>query len=262
MEMIFPGMDPYLEAPALWPDVHHELSSAIRNQIQPMLSPRYIAAIEPYVAMETIEIVPVRRVVPDVAVIERERVGNAGSVATAIAPAPLTGTVALEFPTRYQRIEIRTVDDGTLVTAIEILSPVNKRPGTDAADVYERKRREIFNSGAHLLEIDLLRGGRRPALLEPLPEAPYFIFLSRADRRPVIEIWPLSLQKPIPVVPVPLQWPDPHIPLNLNDALAHAYRSARYDLRVDYRQPPPPPELTPEEAAWVDTHLRARGLRP
>jgi hypothetical protein len=262
MEPIFPGMDPYLEAPALWPDVYHRLTSAISDQIQPLLSPRYIAAIEPYVAMETIEIVPVRRVVPDIAVIERERASNAGGVATAIAPAPLTGTVALEFPTRYHRIEIRTVGEGTLVTAIEILSPVNKRPGVDAADAYERKRREIFNSDAHLLEIDLLRGGRRPALLEPLPDAPYFIFLSRAEERPLIRIWPLSLQEPIPVVPIPLQWPDPEIPLDLNNALARAYRSARYDLRVDYRQSPPPPELTTEDATWVDGHLRAHGLRP
>ena len=26
--------------------------------------------------------------------------------------------------------------------------------------------------------------------------------------------------------------------------------------------PPPPPDLTPDEAAWLDAHLRACGLRP
>ena len=88
MERVFPGMDPYLEEPALWPDIHHRLISSISDQIQPLLSPRYITAIESYVAMEAIEIVPVRRVVPDIAVVERERIGNAGGVATAIAPAP------------------------------------------------------------------------------------------------------------------------------------------------------------------------------
>jgi hypothetical protein len=262
MVPIFPGMDPYLEAPTLWPDVHTSLSFAIRDQIQPALGPRYIAAITPYIAMETIEIVPVRRVVPDVGIFDREASGNTRGGGTAIAPAPLTGTVALEFPTRYHRIEIRPVGEETLVTAIEILSPVNKRPGAEAADAYDRKRREIFNSDAHLIEIDLLRGGRRPALLEPLPDAPYFIFLSRATRRPVIEIWPLPLQTPIPIVPIPLQWPDPDIPLNLNEAIAHAYRSARYDLRIDYRQSPPAPELPAEDAAWLDDLLRARGLRP
>ena len=168
----------------------------------------------------------------------------------------------MEFPTRYHRIEIRPVGEETLVTAIEILPPVNKRPGADAADAYERKRREVFNSDAHLLEIDLLRGGRRPALLEPLPDAPYFIFLNRANRRPLIEIWPLRLQEPIPIVPIPLQWPDPDIPLDLNKAIAQAYHNARDDLRIHYSQPPPPPELSDEQATWLDDLLRARGLRP
>lgn len=140
------------------------------------------------------------------------------------------------------------------MTAIEILSPVNKRPGIDAADACERKRRDLFHGDAHVLEIDLLRGGRRPALEEPLPDVPYFVFLSRAERRPTIEIWPLSLREPIPVVPIPLRWPDPDVPLDLTDTLARVYRGGRYDLRIDYRQPPPPPSLSAEDAAWLDSH--------
>src|SRR5438874_7071988 len=137
----------------------------------------------------------------------------------AMAPAPLTVTAAMEVPTRYARVEIRTVDDEALVTAIELLSPVNKRPGVDGADSYERKRQEVFRSEAHLLEIDLLRGGRRPQLLTPLPEAPYFIFLSRAERRPQIEIWPLTLRDPIVPVPVPLRHPDPDVVLDVGRAI-------------------------------------------
>lgn len=260
MEPVFPGMDPYLEAPALWPDVHARLAFAISDQIQPLLSPRYTAVIEPYVALESIAIAPTRFTIPDVGLFDRESSAPVRG-ATAIAPAPLTGTVTLDVPTRYGRIEIRTVGDETLVTAIELLSPVNKRPGADAADAYERKRRELFGSAAHLLEIDLLRGGRRPELVDPLPEAPYFIFLSRAERRPVIEIWPLTLRAPIPLVPIPLRHPDPDIPLDLTQALARIYASARYDLRIDYRQAPPPPELPADDAAWLDAHLRERGLR-
>ena len=67
---------------------------------------------------------------------------------------------------------------------------------------------------------------------------------------------------PIPIVPIPLRRPDPDIPLDLTAALARIYANARYDLRIDYRQPPPPPELPAEDAAWLDAHLRARGLRP
>lgn len=227
MEPPFPAMDPYLEAPLLWPDVHSSLALAIREQIQPALSPRYAAVITPYVTFETIELAPLRAVVP----------------------------------TRYARIEIRTVGTETLVTVIELLSPVNKRPGSDRVDAYERKRRELFRSEAHLLEIDLLRNGRRPALLTPLPDAPYFIFLSRAEHRPQIEIWPLLLQEPFPVVPVPLRYPDPDVPLDLTLALRRSYVSARYDLRIDYDQAPPLPPLSAEDNTWLDAHLRGQSLR-
>ncbi len=70
----------------------------------------------------------------------------------AIAPAPLTGIATTELPIRYVRIEIRTPGDEAPVTAIEILSPANKRPGPDGADAYERKRRELLRSDAHLRE--------------------------------------------------------------------------------------------------------------
>jgi hypothetical protein len=183
-------------------------------------------------------------------------------VAVAIAPAPLTSTAVMEIPTRYARVEIRTVDDETLVTAIELLSPANKRPGAEGADAYEKKRQELFRSEAHLLEIDLLRGGLRPRLARPLPDHPYFIFLSRAPRRPQIEIWPLSSREPIPVVPVPLRFPDPDVPLDLGQALRRIYSSAHYERRIDYRKAPPPPDLSDEDAAWLDAHLHARGLRP
>jgi hypothetical protein len=106
----------------------------------------------------------------------------------------------MEIPTRYGRVEVRTVGDETLVTAIEVLSPANKRPGVDGADAYEKKRQELYRSTAHLLEIDLLRAGRRPLFARPLPEAPYFIYLSRVQRRPTTDIWPLSLRAPIPGV--------------------------------------------------------------
>jgi hypothetical protein len=254
-------MDPYLEAPTLWPDVHARLAIAISDQLQPLLGQQYSAVIIPYVATETLAIAP-NRFIPDVGVLERELpLPTQRDSATAIAPAPLTGTVTMELPTRYHRLEIRTVGDDVLVTAIEILSPVNKRPGSDAADAYERKRREIFRSNAHLLEIDLLRGGRRPEIVQPLPDYPYFIFLSRAERRPAIEIWPIALREALPIVPIPLRYPDPDIPLDLNAAIALIYRSARYDYRIDYRQPLPPPELPAAEAAWVDELLHARGLR-
>jgi Protein of unknown function (DUF4058) len=60
MRSPFPGMNPYLESSHLWPDVHSSLIFAVRTQIQAQLSPRYSAAITPYVALESLEIRPSR----------------------------------------------------------------------------------------------------------------------------------------------------------------------------------------------------------
>jgi len=263
MESPFPGMDPYLEQPSRWPDVHAGLITAMRDQLQTQIVPRYIALITPYLAYESINIALARRtIVPDVAIYEHDapRSPLGGAVIDA---APLIGIAVMEVPTRYGRIEIRTVGDETLVTAIELLSPVNKRPGADGADAYEKKRQELFRSEAHLLEIDLLRGGRRPQLAKPamLSSAPYFVFLSRAERRPEIEIWPCALRIALPILPVPLRYPDPDAALNLTQIVQQVYRNARYDLQVDYGVAPPSPELSLEDGAWLDAQLRERGLR-
>jgi hypothetical protein len=254
-------MDPYLERPSLWPDVHTRLITASCDALQAQIAPGYIVQITPYIALEQIDIaVPRRAVVPDVGVYERDTPGVAPATALVDAPS-LTSTALLDIPTRYARIEIHAVNDETLITAIELLSAVYKRPGVDGADAYEKKRQELLQSGVHLLEIDLLRGGKRPRLARPLPPAPYFVFLSRAERWPEIAIWTCSLQRPLPTIPVPLRRPDPDVALPLNQLLHQVYRNARYDLQVDYRAAPPPPELSAEDAAWLATHLRERGLR-
>jgi PIN domain nuclease of toxin-antitoxin system len=196
-----------------------------------------------------------------VAIVERDLLRESRGGAAVIEEAPLTLPASMQVPVEYARIEIRTARDQILVTAIELLSPANKRPGADGAEAYEQKRQEIFFSTAHLLEIDLLRNGRRPQIARPLPDAPYFIFLSRMQRRPQIEIWPLSLRAPIKPVPVPLRHPDPPVALDLTEAIRTAYQRARYDLEIDYSQPPPPPDLSSDDASWLDGFLRERGLR-
>jgi hypothetical protein len=254
-------MDPYLEQPTMWPDVHNSLIVAMRDAIQAQLSASYIAVITPYVTLESIEITPTRQAfVPDIGVLQDDT-STSSPVSMAIAEPPLTVPAPMTIPTRYARIEIRSVTHDTLITSIELLSPANKRPGTDGADSYETKRQEIFQSGVHLLEIDLLRGGVRPRLAQPLPTMSYFVFLSRAYRRPLVDVWPIALRDAIPVVPVPLTYPDPDVPLDLNRILHQVYRNARYERRIDYRTDPPPPALSPDDAVWLDEHLKAAGVR-
>jgi len=121
------------------------------------------------------------------------------------------------------------------------------------------KRRRLLYSTVHLMEIDLLRKGRRVPMQQPLPPAPYFVFLSRAEKRPILEVWPIQLDMPLPVVSVPLLADDPDETLDLQLALNTIYDALNYDLSVDYTQPPEVP-LEGEEVAWVAEQLQAAGF--
>jgi hypothetical protein len=167
----------------------------------------------------------------------------------------------MELPLRLFTVEVREVGTLRLVTAIEILSPSNKQPGHDACEEYLRKRRALLRSEAHLIEIDLLRGGQRPPLERPVPPAPYYVTLSRASRRPRVEVWPIQLRDKLPTLPVPLLHPDPDAPLDLAGVVAAVYGRGAYARLIDYRQPPPPPSLSDAEAAWLDERLRADKAR-
>ena len=43
MRSPFPGMDPYLEAPERWQDVHADLAAEIRTALSRLVQPRYFA---------------------------------------------------------------------------------------------------------------------------------------------------------------------------------------------------------------------------
>lgn len=258
----FPGMDPYIEDPEIWSDFHGNLAPEIQGQLNRVIRPRYVARLVPRVTYEIVEIAKTRGIRPDVGVWQPQPPkGEVAEGTAVITPAPVESLVRLEFPLRLLSVEIRTTDTLELVTAIEILSPVNKRPGHDAYRDYQRTRRELLRSSAHLIEIDLLRGGERPPLERPVPPAPYYVILSRADRRPVVEVWPIQLQDPLPVLPVPLLEPDPDVPLDLGAAVAAVYERGGYADLIDYRRPPPPPPLSEAEAQWLDERLREQGLR-
>lgn len=248
----FPGMDPYIEHPHVWSDFHSDLAGEIRAQLNPEIRPRYVARLVPLVTYDLIEVAQTRGVRPDVAVWQTDAPSAAaGDTAVAIPPAPAESTVAIEMPLRLLSIEIHLVETLELVTAIEILSPVNKRPGHEAHKNYLRKRRELLRSEAHLMEIDLLRGGKRPPLEKPVAEAPYYVVLSRVDRRPHVAVWPIQLEDELPLLPVPLLEPDPDAPLNLATAVANVYERGGYASIIDYTQSPPPPPLTESQITFV-----------
>jgi hypothetical protein len=259
----FPGMDPYLEAPDIWVDFHGRLAEVISSDLNRKLPARYVARLSPRVVYEFVEIAETRGIRPDIGVYEiqtMEQAETPTAAAVTTITAPVTSLVALEEPVRLFSVEIREVGTMRLVTAIEILSPANKRSGHEAREEYLEKRRSLLRSSAHLIEIDLLRSGERMPLEKPVPKAAYYIILSRVQKRPVVEVWPVQIWDKLPTIPVPLLHPDPDVPLDLNSVVASVYERGAYDRIIDYRQPPPPP-LTDEEAQWIDRWLRAKGLR-
>jgi hypothetical protein len=253
----FPGMDPYLEE-YLWVDVHNALANKIRQQLAPKLQPRYTARLEIYVVQDTAPEGEIGILYPDVEVLRRQSVASdvatqssvqADSGGLRMTPAPLTLPVIQPVEVRISSVEIRDTAGNTLVTSIEILSPVNKRePGLTP---YRQKRQRLYHANVHLIEIDLLRRGIRPFAHPRLPEVPYLVTLTRAQASEV-EVWPICLQDSLPVIPVPLRPPDLDVPLNLSSALRDIYDEAFYSLSIDYREPPPEPLLSEDDQRWLE----------
>ncbi len=194
----FPGMDPYLEG-SLWTSVHTALAVEIARQLNRRLSTRYVALTTRRFVMETPEEseIVIGEIYPDIAVTKREtkRVRHRWDDR-----APLRMATLID-PIPHVTVEIRDIEQRQLVTVIEILSPTNKRG--DGYTEYLDRRDRILRSTTHLIEVDLLRKGRRVPMRGKLPSVPHFVFLSRVDQRLLSEIWPISQDHLLPEVPVP-----------------------------------------------------------
>jgi Protein of unknown function (DUF4058) len=255
----FPGMDPYLEG-SLWMSVHAQLASVFVRQLNPQILPRFIALQTRRFVRDRPEGegIMIGENIPDVSV-HKQQPARPGSRAMGILVPPLRMTTVMQTPVPHVTVEIRDIEHRHLVAAIEILSPTNKRG--DGRREYLRRRDRFLGSYAHLLEIDLLRKGRRVPMEERLPPTSYFVFLSRADQRPVTEVWPILLSQPLPEIPVPLLEGDADAKLDLQQALTMVYDEYGFNYMIDYSKPSGIP-LTTKQAAWADNRLRAAGLRP
>lgn len=249
----FPGMDPYLEG-HLWTTFHSTLAHAIVAQLGPQVKPKYIVLpTERFVVEDPDDVaIEMREITPDVAV----RAGSkkvSAAAESAVAAAPMQLATVLREGVLHTNVEIRDVQRRRLVTAIEILSPTNKR-GRGRRQ-YLAKRERILDSSAHLIEIDLVRRGARVPMRQRLPDQPYFVLVSRAERRPVLDVWPIGLRDKLPTVPVPLRRKDPDATLDLQAALTWVFDFLSYELIIDYSRPPEEP-LPATLRPWANTLLR------
>ncbi len=248
----FPGMDPYLEAPARWTDFHHGFIAELRAALVPKVRPRYSVQVEQYVYLAELdgEKIHLR---PDISFAEAER--EAPSLATAtqtVATAVLVPLPIVE-EVRHYYLEIRERETQRVVTVIEMLSPFNKQPGHGRTEYIER-RNAILNSSTHLIELDLLRVGERVPMGGPLPPADYYAIVSRSYRRPIAEVYAWTIRQRMPVIPVPLLRGDADVALDLQEVFNTVYERAGYDYTLPYDREPEPP-LKPEDAEWAKAVL-------
>ena len=182
----FPGMDPFLEAPDIWRGFHHSLADEIKAQLNAVLSSRYYADVEVHTVLEEVGVATATTIYPDAAVSETTFSAPPGMTAVAIPAAPIQRLAMLPEEHKMRTVEVRTTATGTLVTAIEILSPVNKRG--DGLSLYRTKRKSLLRADVHCIEIDLLRGGERPGweVKDPPLVCEYIVLVNRAFRQPFL----------------------------------------------------------------------------
>ncbi len=258
----FPGMDPYLEEPGLWPDVHHELMSVMRELMMRRLRPKYHVRIEERVYISD-ENDPGREVIiPDLRIADAGRDEPRGWTAEEMAAGyvavaePVVLTTLIDDEIHEPFLEVIDRQERLVVTVIEILSPTNKVPGSRGRASYLEKRHEVMASPSHLVEIDLLRAGVAIHTRELLPPADYYVHVSRKAKRPKGIVWPILLMQRLPVISIPLRSEDPDVPLDLQEVLNAAYDRAAYDMAIDYRREPVPP-LDDAQQRWARSRLNA-----
>jgi hypothetical protein len=139
-------------------------------------------------------------------------------------------TTELEYPAyeplTQRRLKIIRLPHERVVTAIALLSPVNKATGEGGQKAYLEKRSELLACQCNLVELDLLRGGQRLPMSGPLPPADYYAFSGRVSNIPRCHVVGWSLRAPLPAIDFPLLAPDPDVQLNLQSVFRAAYEPA------------------------------------
>ena len=227
-----------------------------KHALNRLIQPHYFARLTPYVTYEVVEVGQVRSVRPDVGVLAAPNTTRESQASTAtIAPAPVESLVTLEIPLRLHRVEMRATASQQLVTVVEILSPVNKRPSHDAYLAYQRKRRDILRSERCICSKSTCCGRRTSTTGATRPRRAVLCRPQPCQPPPDGEVWPIQLADRLPVLPVPLLEPDPDVPLDLGAVVASVYERGAYASQLDYQPHPPPPALSKPEADWLRTLL-------
>src|SRR5262249_40382647 len=157
MQCPFPGMDPYIERPEIFPDFHLRFIGIVAAHLQPLLRPKYLALTQERLILVEPETVRY----PDVAVVKSPKLTGPSPATAVLEPdAPALFDLSHEEIRQPYLTIIEPAARNRIITAIEVLSPSNKESG-EGRKSYLAKRDEFWDAGVNLVEIDLLREGAR-----------------------------------------------------------------------------------------------------
>lgn len=245
----FPGMDPYLEDPAFWPDFHATFVNYWREELAARLPDHYEARLDEQVNLVQIPAEKTKRIRADVSVTRDDIVGSAPGPSAVVATLePTTVPLLIEEEIRHTYIEILRRPDRTLVAVLELLSPANKTPSGQGQ--YLDKRNAVLRQEVHLVEVDLLFGGRRLPLDAPYPAGDYFALVARFDRRWNCDVYAWRVRDRLPTIPIPLLPEDGEVGVDLAAVFATAYERGRYARSLDYAAAAPI-SAEAETVAWI-----------
>ncbi len=262
----FPGMDPWLEDSGVFPDLHSTLITYLREALNAAMPPGYVATSSHLVWVDA----ELRRE-PDVAAfgpLNRPAAG-AESLESEFSAVGMLAVASAPVAEPWEEPYLEIYSDGgeRLVTAVEVLSLSNKKAGDGGRTSYQQKQSEFRLGAVNLVEIDLLRAGPHTTAV-PLThlklvagQFEYHVSVTVAGSPTRYFARPIKLTERLPIIQVPL---DPGVPLvriDLQPLLDRAYDTGRYRQLARYSRPCDPP-LTPEQQAWAEGILRAKGLLP
>ncbi len=86
--------------------------------------------------------------------------------------------------------------------------------------------------------------------MEGLSDCHYCVIVSRSYQRPQVELLPMFLREPLPVIPVPLKTEHPDATLDLQSLLQVQYDAAGYGDYIYGGSPRP--KLSNQDRQWAD----------
>lgn len=245
-------MDPFIEMKG-WPSFQLNFIAYAMRNLAPQLPEKYTLSAQIGISAQDLIQGDEKYYRPDIGITELSDATGDGDRGTA-AIAPPKAYIPLGN-VKQRTLTVRTLGNDELVTAIEILLPVNKKGA--GLTTYRKKRDELIRNEVNLVKIDLLRAGFSPFMAEDWPAGTYR-FQAVEALADMVGYWSMNLEEPLPAIGVPLLPNDNMLALDLQAIFDQVYQYGLYDRSPTYDPDILVPKVTPEERSAVERVLSLR----